>query len=182
MVTQQDHQADRQEVAEQKAINRLADGGGILADIEEEEHHQLAGEEDHRAGRDEDAVCLPTVQRDRCANRASQVVVAIEIRAPEAAGRSLGEVITVARLVINDRDEAGRAGAEGVLGGGIGDTAGRKRRNGGRGTIGAAYHLVERASVGTVQGASGAVRGDAGRAAGGVEVSRPRGDRGRRTT
>jgi hypothetical protein len=68
------------------------------------------------------------------------------------------------------------------LGGGIGDTAGRQRRNGGRGTVGAAYHLVERASVGTVQGASGAVRGDAGRAAGGVEVARPRGDRGRRAT
>ena len=76
------------------------------------------------AGRDEDAVRLLTVQRDRCANRAGQVVVAIGIWAVEAAGRSLGEVITVAGLVVNDGDEASRTGAEGVLGGGIGDTTG----------------------------------------------------------
>ena len=132
------------------------------------------------AGREEDAVRLLTVQRDWCTSRAGQVVVAIGFRAAEAAGRSLGEVITAAGLVVNDRNEAGRPSAEGVLGGGIGDTTGGQWRDGGRGTVRAASHLVERTAVGAVQGASGAVRGDAGRAARGVEVAGPSGDKGAR--
>ena len=95
------------------------------------------------AGRDEDAVRLLTIQRDWCANRAGQVVVAIGFWAAEAAGRSLGKVITAAGLVVNDRDEAGRAGAEGVLGGGIGNTAGGQWRDVGRSIVGAAFYLVE---------------------------------------
>ena len=50
--------------------------------------------------------------------------LAIGFWALEAAGWSLGEVIAAARLVVNDRDEAGRVGAEGVLGSGIGDAPG----------------------------------------------------------
>lgn len=48
------------------------------------------------AGRDEDAVRLLAVQRDRRARGAGQVVVTIGFRALEAAGRRLGEVITAA--------------------------------------------------------------------------------------
>ena len=95
------------------------------------------------AGRDEDTVRLLTVQRDRCANRAGQVIVAIRFRTVEAAGRSLGKVITAAGLVVNDGDEAGRAGAEGVLGSGISNTTGGQRRDVGCGTVGATFHLVE---------------------------------------
>ena len=87
-------------------------------------------------------------------------------------------MITAAGLVVYDGDEAGRAGAEGVLGGGIGYTAGGQRGDSGRGTVGAAFHLVEWAGVGAVQGSSGAVRGDTGRAAGLVEVAGPSGDKG----
>lgn len=132
-----------------------------------------------RAGRDEDAVRLLAVERDRRADRAGQVVVAVGVRPAEAAGRGLGEVVAAAGLVVDDGDEAGRAGAEGVLGGGVGDAARGEGRDGGRGTVGAALDLVERAAVGAVQRAGGAVRGDAGRAPGGVEIARPGGDKGR---
>ena len=99
------------------------------------------------------------------------------MRAAEATWRGLGEVITLAGLVVNDGDEAGRAGAEGVLGCGICDTAGGQGRDVDRGTVGAALHLVEWAGGVAVQGASGAVRGDARRAPREVEVARSCGDR-----
>ena len=151
------------------ALRRVAPGraaGGIVA---------VAG-----AGRDEDAVGLLAVQCDGCAGRTGQVVVAVGFRATEATGRSLSEVVTAAGLVVNDRDEAGRARAEGVLGGGIGNTASRPRRDGGRGTVAAASHLVEWAVEGIVQGTSGAMRGDAGGTAGSVDVAGPSGDKGDR--
>ena len=85
-------------------------------------------------------------------------------------------MIVSAGLVVDDRDEAGRAGAEGVLAGGIGDSTGGQRRDGGCGIVGPAFHLVEGAAEGAVQGTSGAVGGDAGRAAGGVDVAGPSGD------
>lgn len=87
-------------------------------------------------------------------------------------------MIAAARLVVDDGDEARRVGAEGVLGSGIGHTTGRQRRDAGRGTVGAALHLVERSGEGAVQGTSGAVRGDAGRAARGVDVAGSSGDKG----
>ena len=55
MVAQENHQPDEQDIAEKEAVDRLADDSSILADIEEEEHHQLAREEDHRTRRDDDA-------------------------------------------------------------------------------------------------------------------------------
>lgn len=132
------------------------------------------------ARRHEDAVRLLAVQRGRRADRAGEVVVAVALGTLEAAGRRLREVVPAAGLVVDDGDEAGRAGAEGVLRGGVGHAAGGQRRDGGRGIVGAALHLVERAAEGAVQGARGAVRGDAGRAASGVDVAGPGDDEGAR--
>ena len=134
------------------------------------------------AGRYKDTIRLLPVQRDRGTDRTGKVVVAIGLRAAGgAAGRTLGEVITAAGLVVNDSDDAGRAGAEGVLSGSIGDPTGGQRRDGGRGKVGTALHLVEGAGVGVVQSASGAVRGDAGRAAGGVDIAGPSSNKGARS-
>ena len=133
-----------------------------------------------RAGRDEDAVRPLPVQRDRGARRAGQAVVATGFRAAEAAGRSLHEVVIAAGLVVYNRDEAGRAGAEVVLGAGISDTAGRQRIDVGRGAVRVASHLVQRAVEAAVQGARGAVRGNAGRPARGIDVAGRGGGQGRR--
>ena len=132
------------------------------------------------AGRHEDTVRLLAVQRDRCPNRAGQIIVAIGFWAVEAAGWSLGEMITTTGLIVNNCDEASRAGAEGVLASGIGDTSGGQWRDGGRGVVGAAFNLVQGAGKGAVQGSSGAVRGDACRTAGGIDVAWSSGDKGAR--
>lgn len=87
-------------------------------------------------------------------------------------------MITAAGLIVYNGDEASRAGAEGVLGGGISDTTGGQWRDGGRGTVGAALYLVEWASVSAVQGTGGAMSGDARCAAGGVNVTWPSSDEG----
>jgi hypothetical protein len=42
---------EQQDVAEQKAVDRLPHDNRILADIEEQQHHQLAGKEHRRARR-----------------------------------------------------------------------------------------------------------------------------------
>ena len=132
------------------------------------------------ARRHEDAIHLAIVQRDRSTSRAGEVVEPIGFRSAKTAGWGLGEVITATGLVVNDRDDAGRLGTEAVLGGGVGDTASRQRCNVGRCIVGATLHLVEDAAVTVVQSASGAVRGDARSAAGGVDVAGPSGDKGGR--
>ena len=48
-------QRHHQEIADEQPVDRLADGRRILADIDEEQHRELAGEEHDRAGRDDDA-------------------------------------------------------------------------------------------------------------------------------
>ena len=92
------------------------------------------------------------------------------------AGR-LGEVVAVAGLVVKGGDPAISVGAEGVLRGRVGVAAGVRR--GGLDdadvqglAVGLAHYLVERAVVGGVQRACGAVGGHAGGAAGGVDVTR----------
>jgi hypothetical protein len=40
---------EQQDVAEQEAVDRLPHDNRILADIEEQQHHQLAGEEHRRS-------------------------------------------------------------------------------------------------------------------------------------
>jgi len=115
-----------------------------------------------RAGRDEDTVCLLAIQGDWCTNGAGQVVVTIGFWALEAAGWCLVEMVTTAGLVIDDGDEASRAGTEGVLGRSIRHTTGSQRCDGGCGVVGTTLHLVEDAGVGTIQGASSAVGGNAG--------------------
>lgn len=76
----------------------------------------------------EDAVRLLPVQRHGRANCAGILVVAVGFSATRSAtGRSLGQVVRPSALVVDDGDEAGSAGAKGVLGGSVGDTAGRDR-------------------------------------------------------
>ena len=87
-------------------------------------------------------------------------------------------MIASAGLVVNDSDKTSRAGTEGVLGSGIGNTASGYWRDVACGIVRATFYLIERAAEGAVQGASGAVCCDAGRAAGRVDVARPSGDRG----
>ena len=48
-------QRHHQEIADQQPVDRLADGRRILADIDEEQHRELAGEEHDRTRRDDDA-------------------------------------------------------------------------------------------------------------------------------
>lgn len=69
-----------------------------------------------------------------------------------------------------------RAGAERVLSSSIGHTTGSQRGDYSRGVVGSALHLVERAGICAVQSSSGAVRGDARRAASGVEIARSSGN------
>lgn len=103
-----------------------------------------------RAGGHEDSVGLLAVQGDGGADGAGQVVVAVGVWAVEAAWGCLGQVVAVARLIVDDGDQAGGVGAEGVLRGGIGDAAGCERGDGGGGIIGAALELVEGAAEGAV--------------------------------
>ena len=75
-------------------------------------------------------------------------------------------------LVVDLGDDAGGAGAEGVLGGGVGRPARAQRVDVVGRAVGGAAHLVERPVVGRVERPGGAVRGHAGRAGGGVDVAR----------
>lgn len=125
------------------------------------------------ARQDKDTIRLLTIQCDGCSNRASQVVVAIRFWATKATWRSLGEVITAAGLVINDSDKAGSAIIEGVLCGGIRNTTGRKRGNISYSAIRAALYLVEWATIAAIQGASGAIGSNTGRATSRVDITWP---------
>lgn len=80
-------------------------------------------------------------------------------------------MVAPAGLIVDDCDEAGCARAEGILCGSIGDTTSRHRSNVEGCTIRGALHLVEGTTVGIIQGTSGAVSGDTGSAAGGVDVA-----------
>ncbi len=91
------------------------------------------------------------------------------------AGRRLGEAVVAARLVVQDRDDAGGVGAEGVLGRGVDHPARAQHADVARGAVGGAPDLVERAVEGAVQSAGRAVRRHARGAAGGVDVARPGG-------
>src|SRR5204862_4148694 len=94
-------------------------------------------------GRHEHAVRLVAVDRDRCRGRVRQVVVSTGRRPGEPAGRCLGEVVTPAGLVVDDRDEARRVGTERVLRGGVGVTAGAQHTDVPGGVVGRAADLVE---------------------------------------
>jgi hypothetical protein len=88
--------------------------------------------------------------------------------------RRLGvvEVVAITGLVEDLGDHARGAGAEGVLGGGVGRPARAQRVDVGGGVVGRAAHLVKRPVVGGVERPGGAVRGHARRAGGGVDVAR----------
>lgn len=90
-----------------------------------------------------DTVRLLPVQRHRRTNCAGEIVVASGLWADGgAAWWGVGEVVTMAGLIIYDGYEACRAGTEAVLGGGISDTASPHRSDFGRAAVGAALHLV----------------------------------------
>ena len=101
-------------------------------------------------------------------------------RAAERAAGRLGEVVVIGGLVVDLGDQAGRVGAERVLRGRVGVPARiRERQRAGLDdadvldrVVRQAPDLVERAVVGGVQRPRGAVRGHAGRAGGGVDVTR----------
>ena len=95
-------------------------------------------------------------------------------------GGRLVEVVALAGLVVDAVDDADRVGAEGVLRGRVGVSARiRDRRRDGLDdadvqglAVRLALDLVERAVVGGVQRARGAVGGHAGGAGRGVDVTR----------
>src|SRR5581483_8822144 len=85
--------------------------------------------------------------------------------------RRFRHVVAHRRLVINHRDGAAGAGTERVLLGRVGKAA--RARNGDvvRGHVRGAPDLIELAVVGAVEGTSGAVRRNAWRVGGGIDVT-----------
>lgn len=55
VMTHDEGEREQQHVAEQQAVDRLAHHHRVLADVEQEQHHQLAGEQHGRARRGDDA-------------------------------------------------------------------------------------------------------------------------------
>src|SRR4029078_4203913 len=82
------------------------------------------------------------------------------------------KVVTGRRLVVDDRNRAGRAGAERVLHGAVGEAA-RTDGNVLRGLVRVALDLVERPGVRTVERARRAVSCSAGRVGGLGDVTGP---------
>ena len=131
------------------------------------------------ARRDEDAVGLVAHDRNRRHVGDREVVKPTHGRAAESAAGHLDEVVVLRGLVVDGGDPAVRVGAERVLRGRVGVSA-RIRDRRGDGLNDADVHglavrlaqdLVERAVVGGVQRARGAVGGHAGVAGGGVDVT-----------
>ena len=128
---------------------------------------------------DEDAVDLVAHDRNRRHVGEREVVEPAHGRAAESAAGRLGQVVVLGRLVVDRGDPAVRVGAERVLRGRVGVSARiRNRRRDGlddanvqRLAVRLAQNLVERAVVGGVQRARGAVGGHAGVAGGGVDVT-----------
>src|SRR6202035_2604173 len=90
-----------------------------------------------------------------------------------ATGRGLGEVVTPAGLVVDDRDDARCAGAERVLCRRVREAARAQGADIGCRAVRRAADLVEPAAVGAEEGPGRAVRGHAGRATRGVDVTGP---------
>ena len=120
------------------------------------------------AGRHEDAVGLVTSHRGGRGGRVGEVVGA----ARGTAAGCLGEVVAAARLVVDDRDQAGRARAERVLGGGVGVPARLQDTDVPGRVVRGAPNLVERSVVRGIQRPRRAVRRHAGGVAGRVDVAR----------
>ncbi len=131
------------------------------------------------ARRDEDAVGLVAHDRDRRHVGEREVVEPTHGRAAESAAGRLDEVVVLGGLVVDGGDPAVRVGAERVLRGRVGVPARiRDRRRDGLDdadvqglAVRLAQDLVERAVVGGVQRARGAVGGHAGSAGGSVDVT-----------
>src|SRR5262249_18673603 len=111
-------------------------------------------------------------------------------RAAESSARRLDQIVVPGRLIVDLRDPAVRVGAERVLRGRVGVSARvrNQRRDGlddadveGR-AVRLAQDLVERAVVGGVQRARGAVRRHAGSVCGGGDIARALRPRRRATT
>ena len=83
-------------------------------------------------------------------------------------------MVALPGLVVEDRDGAGRAGAERILHGYVDVASGSQDWNVLGCVIRGAPDLVEVAAVRAVEGAHRAMRRDAGRSAGSINVARPR--------
>ena len=94
MLAQQHDRADDQQIAEEQTVDRLADGRGILPNVDQQKHDQLAGEEDHRTRRDNDCPWQLYVERRgkvrldevHCAECAVKHANADAMAQPEQAG------------------------------------------------------------------------------------------------
>lgn len=129
-----------------------------------------------------DTVRTLAIQSNRRAIRGRELVDVARLR---ALGTTAGaffarQVVGIGRLVVDDGDDAGCIGAEGVLDVDIGYAAGRGRRDVCSGVVGATLDLVEWTGVRLVHGACGAVCGDARSATISVDVTGCRRYEGRR--
>ena len=95
-----------------------------------------------RARRNAHTICLLAIQRNWSTNRAGQVVVSISLRATKATGRGLCEMVSFAGLVIDNRDEASRAGTKGILRCSVGNAASGQWGNVSSSAVRSALHLV----------------------------------------
>ena len=116
---------------------------------------------------DVDAVDLRAVDHGGRRRRVREGVRA----AGRAARGRVGEVVAVARLVVDLGDDTSRARAEGVLRRRVGDAARADRADVQCGVVRGAPDLVEVAAVGGVERPGGAVRGHARGARRGVDVT-----------
>src|ERR1019366_348664 len=97
------------------------------------------------------------------------------VLAPRTARTLVGEVVAVSRLVVDHRDGARRARAEGVLRGRRRDAPGIRYPDILRRCVRGAPHLVEVSGVRAIEGPYRAMRGDAWCTAGAIDVARPAG-------
>lgn len=124
-----------------------------------------------RPRRDEHAVRRRVLHLHRRARGAGKVVEAVLLRTAEASRGRLVQVGAVAGLVVDDGDQARRLLAELVLLGRVGDAARRRGPDARRAPVRGASDLVQGAGEAVEEGARRAVRGDARRLAGGVDVA-----------
>ncbi len=114
---------------------------------------------------------VQAVHRVAVQHHGQRVGLGAVVERRRAAAALDGEVVVARGLVVQDRDQAGGAGAERVLLRGVGEAALADRLDVGDGIVRLPLHLVEPAGVAAEQGARGAVGRHAGRAAVGVEVA-----------
>lgn len=120
----------------------------------------------------EDAVRLRAIYHDWCTRSEGQVVIVVR----STAGSTLHQVVAMSRLIVDDRDQAGRALAECILCSSIGDSTSGLGLDDGRLVVGSTFDLVQVAIVVGVQRTSCGEGGDAGSVASSIDVARSSSD------